>query len=125
MGMIFFIIIVWVICGIVAAKLGEAKNRSFGESFAIGLILGVFGVVIVALLPPGVPTGMRAVMCPRCNTMQNISGGQSEYECWRCKANIPIPPPQAPKAPYTPKTVGIGDWSLDPVTGKVSHRKPK
>lgn len=47
--------IVLVIAGIIFALIGsgicQLKGRSFGEGFILGLILGIFGIMIVAALP--------------------------------------------------------------------------
>jgi hypothetical protein len=70
-----FIIVAGLICGAIAAAIGQKKNRSAGESFVLGAFLGVIGIIIVLVQKPGLPPapeGMRAVKCPRCNTVQNI-----------------------------------------------------
>ncbi|BBY08175.1 hypothetical protein [Mycobacterium noviomagense] len=76
------------ICGAIAAVIGSAKNRSVLGSFLLGAFLGLIGVLIVAVvpkLPPEPPPGMRAVQCPRCNAVQNLPLGLSNFECWQCK----------------------------------------
>jgi hypothetical protein len=83
--MIVVIVVIWVICGIVAVMIGQPKGFSTGESLALGLILGVFGVAIVALLPPRPPAGLQAAKCPRCNAVQNVRFDQESFECWQCK----------------------------------------
>jgi cytochrome c biogenesis protein CcdA len=83
--MLLTFIVVWVICGIVAAMIGQSKNLNVGTSFVLGIVLGVFGVAIVALMHPGAPAGLHAAKCPRCNAVQNVSNGQSSFECWQCK----------------------------------------
>ena len=81
------LVVFWLICGIIAAVIGSAKNRS-----ALGwLLLGALftpSVLIVAVLPklpPSSPTGMLSVQCPRCNAVQNISYFETTFECWQCK----------------------------------------
>ena len=39
-------------------------------------------------LPPPVPTGMRSVLCSRCNARQNIPLNDMTFECWQCKTVI-------------------------------------
>ena len=46
-----FIIIVWVVCAFIAAGMAAEKNRPPAEGFALGLLLGVIGVIIEANLP--------------------------------------------------------------------------
>lgn len=43
--------VVWAVCGIVAAFLAPTKGRSAGQWFVIGLILGLFGLAMLALAP--------------------------------------------------------------------------
>jgi hypothetical protein len=60
-----------------------------GQSFALGALLGIIGLIIVIVQRPGLPKappGMRAVKCPRCNTIQNIPEMEPEYVCWQCTA---------------------------------------
>ena len=84
-----FIFFVLIFGGITAAI---AQKRNLGSPFG----WFVFGALLfIVALPmaifskaglPQAPPGMRAVKCPRCNTVQNIPQNQPEYECWQCKA---------------------------------------
>jgi DNA-directed RNA polymerase subunit RPC12/RpoP len=83
------IIVICLILGAVTAAIGQKKNLPVGQSFALGALLGIFGAIIVICQRPGLPkapSGMRAVKCPRCNTIQNVPETQPEYVCWQCKA---------------------------------------
>jgi hypothetical protein len=83
-----------VICGVIAGAIGYGKNRSILGSFLLGALLGVIGIVVVAVLPKGAPKppqGMRPVRCPRCNAVQNIPEGDGEFECWQCKTTSKAP----------------------------------
>jgi hypothetical protein len=87
------IIVICLICGAIAAAIGQKKNLGTGESFALGAILGVIGIVIVLIQKPGLPpapAGMRAVKCPRCNTVQNIPRSDTGYECWQCQNSVSV-----------------------------------
>jgi len=44
-------LIVGGICAFIAGGISSSKGRSFGEGFAYGLLLGIIGVIIVAVLP--------------------------------------------------------------------------
>ena len=73
-----------VICLVAAGIIALRKNRSENLFAVLGLVLGPFGVLAAVLVPPGVPKGMQAVSCPRCNAKQNILAGQTTFECSHC-----------------------------------------
>jgi hypothetical protein len=82
------VIVIALICGAIAAVIGQKKNFNVGHSFLLGAVLGVIGILIVAVQRPNLPKpppGMSAVRCPRCNAVQNIPDGQATFECWQCK----------------------------------------
>jgi ribosomal protein S27E len=81
-------IVVMLIFGAITTAIGQRKNLPLGGSFAAGALLGIIGVIIVICQRPGLPQappGMQAVTCPRCNALQNISAGDTTFECWQCK----------------------------------------
>ena len=45
------LIVIWIICAVVCAVIAESKNRSAVGWFFIGLVLGILGVILVAVLP--------------------------------------------------------------------------
>ena len=71
------IVLIWVICGVFAAVIASSKGRSAGGWLVLGLLFGIFGLILVACLPSlkvsqptvvyvdetGKPTG--AVQSPR------------------------------------------------------------
>jgi hypothetical protein len=84
-----FWIIVWLICGVAAMAIGEAKGRSRGDSLMIGLVFGVLGAIWVAVVPAPPPKGsMKTVRCPRCNAQQNIPYRAKDFDCWQCKQHV-------------------------------------
>jgi hypothetical protein len=88
-----WLIIGAVTCAAICAAIGQRKNLDPTESAFWGFFLGVFGIVIVLFQNPKLPAapeGMAAVKCPRCNAVQNVAHGQSEYECWQCHQVNPI-----------------------------------
>jgi hypothetical protein len=103
------VVFVLLVCGVIAAVIGERKNLGAGSSFALGALLGLIGIVVVACQKPGLPAapaGMRAVRCPRCNAVQNVGMTEPSYECWQCHLTSPLsvpqvymPPPKAERAP--------------------------
>jgi hypothetical protein len=74
-----------IICLVAAGIIAQRKNRSENLFAVLGLILGPLGVLAAVLASPGVPKGMQAVYCPRCNAKQNIPAGQTTFECSQCK----------------------------------------
>ena len=74
-----------IICILAAGIIAKRKNRSENLFAMLGLIFGPLGVLAAVLVSPGVPKGMQAVTCPRCNAKQNIPAGQTTFECCQCK----------------------------------------
>jgi hypothetical protein len=90
----------WLVCGAVAAIIGQRKNFNVAHSFLLGAVLGVIGVFIVAVQRanlPKPPPGMRAQRCPRCNAVQNVPEGQPAFECWQCKQVSSVTMPDGPE----------------------------
>ncbi|MCZ6691304.1 MAG: zinc ribbon domain-containing protein [Planctomycetota bacterium] len=46
-----FVFIIWMVCAWAAGQIAEGKGRSKGEGQALGCLLGLFGVLIAAVLP--------------------------------------------------------------------------
>jgi hypothetical protein len=86
------VIVICLIFGAVTAAIGQKKNLAVGQSFAPDALLGIFGAIIVICQrpgPPKAPPGMRAVKCPRCNTIQNVPETQPEYVCFAAQSCPP------------------------------------
>lgn len=49
------ILVIWVICGVVTAVIASAKDRSGFGWLLIGLLLGIFGVILIACMPSNKP----------------------------------------------------------------------
>ena len=126
-----------VICMVAAGIIALRKNRSENLFAVLGLILGPLGVLAAVLVSPGVPKGMQAVSCPRCNAKQNIPAGQTTFECCQCKhvahdegdTSAAARTPQA--APITPPAnaafapvprIGTGPAPLGVGAGKGTFR---
>lgn len=85
--MLTLVVVVALICGAIAAAIAQGKNNSVGGAFVLGCLLGVIGIIIAIAekpsLPPA-PPGLQVAKCPRCNAVQNIPAGASDYQCWQC-----------------------------------------
>lgn len=58
-------LVIWLLCGLVAAAIYRNKRRSWGIAFLGGLLLGPLGVIL-ALITPAVPPE-RAYVCTKCH----------------------------------------------------------
>lgn len=52
-------IVLWVVCAVIAGMISDRKNNGFVNGFVIGVLLNIFGVIIVMCLKPGVPKPPR------------------------------------------------------------------
>jgi hypothetical protein len=97
-----FLLFVLLLCITASVAIGRRKNIDTAECVALGLLLGVIGVLIVVCMKPRLPkapVGMRAVKCPRCNTVQNIPYGDASYDCYQCHTVTSV---QAPRGVARP-----------------------
>ena len=46
----FVIIIIWVLCAFIGRSMAISRNRSGGAGFAMGLLLGLVGLAIIAIM---------------------------------------------------------------------------
>lgn len=94
MGTFWILVVIWALgWAAVCAAIGQHKNLDPTESAFWGFFLGVIGLIVVLFQSPRLPAapeGMAAVKCPRCNAVQNVAGGRTEYECWQCHQVNPI-----------------------------------
>lgn len=72
------ILLLWLLFGIIGALIANNKGRSSCGGFALGVLLGPIGVLIVALLsrqepqastPAEEPNDVRWRKCPACNAL--------------------------------------------------------
>jgi hypothetical protein len=99
--MLVVIVVVALACGFVGQAIGKPKGYP-GAGLAIGLLLGVFGVVIVALMPE-----TEAVKAARAQWQYEtqVAAAQRQYEIQAEAARragypfVPQPPP-GPWPPY-------------------------
>jgi hypothetical protein len=82
-----------IVCGIISMLIGQKKNFKMPESFLLGALLGIIGIVIMLVRSPQLPkapAGMIAVKCSRCNAVSNVPLHQDQFECWQCKNSEPM-----------------------------------
>lgn len=80
-----------VACAFVSSSIAARKHRNPALFFVLGLVLSLIGVVIAKFLPARAPAGSCPVSCPRCNAVTNVPDGQSEFQCWQCQLESPVP----------------------------------
>lgn len=92
-GIIFGWFVMFALLGSLSAYIASKKNRSVAGFFLLGFFFPLIGLIVALIIGPGqpsAPTGMRAVVCPRCNARQNVDAAQGSYECWQCKLVTPV-----------------------------------
>jgi hypothetical protein len=122
-----FFVIVWLICAVIGAVISDRKNLGAGSGFALGGLLGILGVIIVACQKPGLPpapAGMRSVKCTRCNAVQNVHPSQTQFECWQCKTVIPLLSPSGTVPPPKPKGAVAKAAPVKPKSATRAVAKP-
>lgn len=83
-----------VISAFIAASIANEKHRSYVGFLFLGLFFGPIAIIVALLASPGwvVPAGRRLLVCPRCNSKQNVLLTISETTCWRCDLTIKLKP---------------------------------
>lgn len=66
-------LLLWLLCGIVAAVIYQGKGRSAGAAFLVGIVFGPIGVILAALTPADKAAQDRQAVasgtqkkCPKC-----------------------------------------------------------
>ena len=106
-------IVVMLICGGISAAIGTSKNHNGLLSFLAGAVLGIIGIVIVAVAPrgkPPAPAGMRSVQCLRCNAVQNIPVSGTGFTCWQCGMSNTVPLASGVLPNGTQKSEDMEEW---------------
>lgn len=100
-GVVLIVIVVALACAFAGQAIGKPKGYP-GAGFTIGLLLGILGVVIVALMPE--TEAAKAAMAQRQYEAQ-VAAAQRQYEIQAeaaRRAGYPLPPlpPPGPWQPY-------------------------
>ena len=56
--------VVWILCGVVCAVIANLKNRNVVGWFFGGMCIGIFGIIIVLVLPK--KESADIIKCPHC-----------------------------------------------------------
>ena len=118
------LVLIWIACGVVGWKLGEAKGRPV-LGLALGVLLGLLGLLIVALIPSAAPRERRDswvapappsqpsqwVRCPSC--AQTIPAAMAA--CPHCQTAV------RPSALLPPPDGVPAGWLRDP-SGRYTDR---
>ena len=87
------IVIVWLLFAVVTSVAASNRNRSPGTWFAIGFLLGPFGLILVLVMRPGDPPAEQVVsqvsgetkQCPSCAKRVRADA----IRCLYCERLIP------------------------------------
>lgn len=83
---VLLVLVLAIFCGGISAAIANSNGRSAVSYFVLGFALGIFGVLITAVVGRSTapPKGWGSVDCPRCNTRQNIELSDDEFHCYNC-----------------------------------------
>jgi hypothetical protein len=48
-------LVIWIVCGVIGAMIAAGKERPLWHGAALGFLLGLIGLLIIALLPRRAP----------------------------------------------------------------------
>lgn len=53
------VLVIWLLCGIIGLLIGQNKGRPI-QGLALGFLLGIFGVIIIAVMGPAEDTAKKS-----------------------------------------------------------------
>lgn len=78
-------LVLWLIFGIITGVIASSKGRSGIGWFLIGCIIGIFGIILVAVLPSLKP---QAVTVTNPSTMTLVNDGRPTKNCPECGETV-------------------------------------
>jgi uncharacterized membrane protein YeaQ/YmgE (transglycosylase-associated protein family) len=75
-----------------ASRIMKRKNRSVGAGWVLGMVLGIVGIGIAAVLRPS-HEATQTVRCPHCNASQEVPEWLTLLDCAQCEQEIRLAPP--------------------------------
>jgi hypothetical protein len=81
----------WVLWGVLGFYVAGQRGIGRRSGYLVGLLLGPFGVTILALIPvpanivPDIGPDVRDAQCEHCGAEQDVASDAQEFTCWRCK----------------------------------------
>lgn len=78
-------VLLWILCGIVAAVAAESKRRSYGRWLLLGVIFGPLAVLVIARLGEYIAPA-EARPCPKCGRTIRLS----TTRCPKCKEWVAV-----------------------------------
>ncbi|MGA9754344.1 MAG: hypothetical protein WBV23_04295 [Desulfobaccales bacterium] len=88
--MIFGILVIWILFGVAATEAASNKGRSSCGWFALGFLLGPFGLIFALLLPKPEPGNLSSPAVANGASAGEISIDQETKKCSMCAEMIKL-----------------------------------
>lgn len=108
------LITIWLLCGLFGALMGESKNRKL-DGLLLGLILGIFGLIILVFLPEK-EHGKSSFSLDGVIVIAAVIGGIAALFFYMRKDAVPAPAAEATVAPITVAPIAATSIPRPPTT---------